>query len=133
MNRACERSVSGEISARRYNRCSLLRSRSTPAHLSAPAHTISARPAPISLLISDAARGRRGQRQCPGIRESRCEYTKRCSTALAVPCWGSAPPPNRGKVPKLWLGPKFSRTIDTLWSIDSQKKILNLMPPDVRF
>ena len=56
-----------------YNRCSLLRSRSTPAHLSAPDHTISARPAPISLLISDAARGRRGQRQCPGIRESRCE------------------------------------------------------------
>jgi len=29
-------------------------------------------------------------------------------------------------------GPKFSRTLDTLWSIDSQK-LVNLMPPDVRF
>ena len=28
--------------------------------------------------------------------------------------------------------PKFSRTLDTLWSTDSQK-LVNLMPPDVRF
>ena len=41
------------------------------------------------------------------------------------PCWA----PNRGyapeiqPAPKLWLGPKFCRTLDTLWSIDSQKKI----------
>jgi len=32
-----------------------------------------------------------------------------------------------------WLGPKYSRTLDTLWPIDSQKKIVKLMPPDVRF
>jgi len=29
--------------------------------------------------------------------------------------------------------PKFSRTLDTLWSTDFQKKIVNMMPPDVRF
>ena len=28
---------------------------------------------------------------------------------------------------------KFSRTLDTLWSIDSQKKITNFTSPDVRF
>jgi len=28
---------------------------------------------------------------------------------------------------------KNIRTLDTLWSIDSQNKIVNLMPPDVRF
>jgi len=38
-----------------------------------------------------------------------------------------------GTGPKSWLDPKFSRTLDTLWSIDSQKKIVNLMSPDVRF
>ena len=30
---------------------------------------------------------------------------------------GAQPPPP----PKSWLDPKFSRTLDTLWSIDSQK------------
>jgi len=30
---------------------------------------------------------------------------------------GGAQPP-----PKSWLGPKFSRTLDTLWSVDSKKK-----------
>ena len=37
---------------------------------------------------------------------------------VAVPSWGRGqrPPP-----PKSWLGPQFSRTLDTLWSIDSQK------------
>jgi len=35
--------------------------------------------------------------------------------------------------PGSWLDlPKFSSTLDTLWSIDSLK-IVNLMPPDVRF
>ena len=28
---------------------------------------------------------------------------------------------------------KFSRTLDTLWSVDSQEIIVNLMPPDVSF
>ena len=43
------------------------------------------------------------------------------------PGWGQNPPfRNRG-----WA-PKFSRTLDTLWSVDSQK-IVNLVPPDVRF
>ena len=43
------------------------------------------------------------------------------------------------EAPKLQLGPAnlagptFSRTLDTPWSIDSQKKIVNLMPTDVRF
>jgi len=34
------------------------------------------------------------------------------------------------QAPKLWLDPQFSRTLDTVWSIDFQKKIVNLMPPD---
>jgi len=34
---------------------------------------------------------------------------------------------------KSWLGPKFSCTLVTLWSTDSQKKIVNVTPPDVRF
>jgi len=28
--------------------------------------------------------------------------------------------PGGYRPPKSWLGPKFSRTVDTLWSIDSQ-------------
>ena len=38
-----------------------------------------------------------------------------------------ARPPNCGYVPE------FSRTLNTLWSIYSQKKLVNLMPPGVRF
>ena len=36
---------------------------------------------------------------------------------LAVPRWGRG-----ARAPKLGLGPKFSRTVDTLWSNDSQNK-----------
>ena len=37
--------------------------------------------------------------------------------------------------PPLNLGqaPKFSRALGTPWSIDSNKKVVNLMPPDVSF
>ena len=42
-------------------------------------------------------------------------------------------PPNLAD-PKLWIDlPKFYRSFDTLWSIHSQKELVNLMPPDVRF
>jgi len=34
----------------------------------------------------------------------------------------STPRPGGAQAPKSWIGPKFSRTLDTLWSIDSQKK-----------
>ena len=41
-------------------------------------------------------------------------------TAVAVPCWGRT-------------SPTFRHTLNSLLLIDSQKKIVNLMPPDVRF
>ena len=40
--------------------------------------------------------------------------------------FNSQAPPNRGQAPK------FRRTLDTLWSI-LRKKLVNLMPRDVRF
>jgi len=40
--------------------------------------------------------------------------------------------PKFSRPPKLWLAPKFSRTLDTVWWI-LRKKLVNLMPPDVRF
>ena len=65
---------------------------------------------------------------------------------VAVPCWGRggghrplqivASPPKKNKLtgPQVVaMPPKFSRTLDTLWSIDSQKKLVNLMSPDIRF
>jgi len=53
---------------------------------------------------------------------------------------GSAPgpgrghrPPNLAGPPNCVLGPKFNRTLDTLWSVDFLEKLVNLMPSDVRF
>ena len=63
-------------------------------------------------------------------------YRCHCYCRLPVPLHSGAStlgpgrghgPPNRRQAPnlagplKLWLGPKISRTLDTLWSIDSQK------------
>jgi len=52
---------------------------------------------------------------------------------VELPPWGQGggahPPPNRGQPPNLAgpqivaTPPKFSRSLDTLWSIDSQKKV----------
>ena len=34
---------------------------------------------------------------------------------------GSTLGPGKAQAPKSWLTPKFSRTVDTLWSSDSQQ------------
>jgi len=45
---------------------------------------------------------------------------------VALPCWGWGV-----RAPHIVAGPpKFSHTLDTLWSSDSRKKLVNLMPPD---